>query len=57
MNCPDKVPMSMKHQSVGANIAGAEVVNRNVIRGASPVRKEGGLAVFRSNLAPDGAVV
>jgi dihydroxy-acid dehydratase len=45
-------------QSLGANIAGARVTNRDLIRPVSaPLYPEGGLAVLRGSLAPDGAVV
>jgi dihydroxy-acid dehydratase len=45
-------------QTLGENIAGAEVYNGDVIR--SPERAlsaEGGVAVLRGNLAPSGAVI
>ena len=45
-------------QTVGENIAGAAVSNREMIRPLSdPLHREGGLAILRGNLAPDGAVV
>src|SRR5574341_591530 len=40
------------------NIAGATVTNREMIRPVSdPLHPEGGLAILRGSLAPDGAVV
>jgi dihydroxy-acid dehydratase len=40
------------------NIAGATVTNREMIRPLSdPLYREGGLAILRGSLAPDGAVV
>jgi len=45
-------------KSVGENIAGAEVLDQQVIRPlTSPVHSEGGIAVLRGNLAPKGAVI
>jgi dihydroxy-acid dehydratase len=45
-------------QTVGANLKGAAVLNSDVIRPLSnPYTKEGGIAILRGNLAPDGAVV
>ncbi len=45
-------------QTLGANIAGAKVKNRAVIRSVEePHSPNGGLAVLFGNLAPDGAVV
>jgi dihydroxy-acid dehydratase len=44
--------------TLGEAIAGARVVNDDVIRSpANPLRVEGGLAVLRGTLAPDGAVI
>ena len=44
--------------SLGEAIAGAEVYNREVIRPLTrPLSPEGGLAVLRGSLAPDGAVI
>jgi dihydroxy-acid dehydratase len=43
---------------VGRRIEGAQVRNRDVIRPLeSPIYSEGGLAVLKGNLAPDGAIV
>ena len=45
-------------QTVGANIAGAEIRRSDVIHSCdAPYRPDGGLAILRGNLAPDGAVV
>ncbi len=45
-------------QTLGAGIAGARVFDDAVIRPLdNPVRDDGGLAVLRGNLAPDGAVI
>ena len=45
-------------KAVGDNIKNASVLDREVIRPLkNPYSKEGGIAVLRGNLAPDGAVV
>ena len=45
-------------RTLGENIAGAAVTNREMIRPlADPLHPEGGLAILRGSLAPDGAVV
>ncbi len=45
-------------RTVAENIAGATVTNRELIRPLSdPLYPEGGLAILRGSLAPDGAVV
>ena len=44
--------------SLGDNIAGAQVWNDEVIRQReAPIERQGGLAVLRGNLAPNGAVL
>jgi dihydroxy-acid dehydratase len=44
--------------TLGENIAGAAVTDREIIRPlANPLHAEGGLAILRGGLAPDGAVV
>jgi dihydroxy-acid dehydratase len=44
--------------TLGENIAGAEVYNSDVIRSAAnALSPEGGVAVLRGNLAPNGAVI
>ncbi len=50
--------MTVNGETLGANIAGAEVFNDDVIRPlANPIYAEGALAVLRGNLAPDGVVI
>jgi dihydroxy-acid dehydratase len=50
--------MTVTGQTVGANLKAAEVLNRDVIRSVrAPYSAQGGIAVLRGNLAPDGAVV
>jgi dihydroxy-acid dehydratase len=45
-------------KTVGENVAEAKVINAEVIRPLdNPVHKEGGIAILRGNLAPQGAVV
>jgi dihydroxy-acid dehydratase len=45
-------------KTVGDNLKGSAVLNREVIRPLNnPYSKEGGIAILRGNLAPDGAVV
>jgi dihydroxy-acid dehydratase len=45
-------------RTLGENLAGAAVHNDDVIRPVDrPLAKEGGVAVLRGNLAPDGAVI
>ncbi|MBI3452039.1 MAG: dihydroxy-acid dehydratase [Rhodospirillales bacterium] len=45
-------------QTLGVNIDGAEVYNDDVVLPRErPLSQEGGLAVLRGNLAPDGAVI
>lgn len=45
-------------KTVGENIAGHEILNPEVIRPIDhPFMKEGGIAVLKGNLAPDGSVV
>jgi dihydroxy-acid dehydratase len=53
---PDCVTVNGK--TLGANIDGAQVFNDDVIATREkPVKPEGGVAVLRGNLAPDGAVI
>ena len=50
--------MTVTGRTMAENIANAEVYDRNVIRPRSePIHPEGGLAILRGNLAPDGAVI
>ncbi len=45
-------------KTVGDNLKSSAVLNREVIRPlGNPYSKEGGIAILRGNLAPDGAVV
>ncbi|MGE5336836.1 MAG: L-arabinonate dehydratase [Gemmatimonadota bacterium] len=50
--------MTVNGESLGANIARAEVYNDDVIRPLDrPIYAEGALAVLRGNIAPDGCVI
>ena len=50
--------LTVNGRTLGENIAGAEVFNDDVIRPRSnALQAEGGVAVLRGNLCPDGAVV
>jgi dihydroxy-acid dehydratase len=50
--------LTVTGQSVSENIKNALVENAEVIRPlANPVRKEGGIAILKGNLAPKGSVV
>jgi dihydroxy-acid dehydratase len=50
--------MTVTGKTLGENISRASVQNTEVIRPLSdPYTKEGGIAILRGNLAPDGAVV
>jgi dihydroxy-acid dehydratase len=50
--------LTVTGQPVGANIATAAVYNREVIRpGTEPLHPQGGIAILRGNLAPNGAVI
>ena len=53
---PDSLTVTGK--TVSDNFKGAKVKNRDVIRSVEdPYSKEGGIAILRGNLAPDGGVV
>jgi len=53
---PDSLTVTGK--TVGDNLKGVKVKNRDVIRSVDdPYSKEGGIAILRGNLAPDGGVV
>ncbi|HSV91547.1 MAG TPA: dihydroxy-acid dehydratase, partial [Desulfobacterales bacterium] len=53
---PDQ--LTVTGETVKANLASVRFTPGEVIRGVdAPLKKEGGLAVLRGNLAPDGAVV
>jgi dihydroxy-acid dehydratase len=50
--------MTVSGRTVSENLAGAEVYDDDVIRPLSnPLLGEGGLAILRGSLAPDGAVI
>ncbi len=50
--------MTVTGKTLGENIKDAEVINSEVIRPKNnPVHEEGGLAILKGTLAPDGAVV
>jgi dihydroxy-acid dehydratase len=50
--------LTVTGKSLGDNLAGAEVYNKDVIRSpATALSPEGGVAVLRGNLCPNGAVI
>ena len=50
--------LTVTEKTVGDNLKGVKVKNRDVIRSIEdPYSKEGGIAILRGNLAPDGGVV
>lgn len=50
--------LTVTGRTLAENVASAEVQNREIIRTLDdPFQPEGGLAVLRGNLAPDGAVI
>jgi dihydroxy-acid dehydratase len=50
--------LTVTGKSIGENVAGARVLDAEVIRPlTNPVHKEGGIAILAGNLAPKGAVV
>ncbi|MRR17142.1 MAG: dihydroxy-acid dehydratase [Deltaproteobacteria bacterium] len=54
----DRKALTVTGKSVGDNIRTARVLNEDVIRPLmTPYSPQGGIAVLRGNLAPDGAVV
>ncbi|MBN1662310.1 MAG: dihydroxy-acid dehydratase [Deltaproteobacteria bacterium] len=54
----DLKAITVNGKTVGENLKSAQVAKRDVIRSVkSPYSKEGGIAILRGNLAPDGAVV
>ena len=54
----DKDVLTVTGKTMGENIAGVTVADPGVIRPLEkPNHKEGGIAILRGNLAPDGAVV
>jgi len=54
----DETALTVSGKTVGENLAKARVLNEEVIRPLDRAyRQEGGIAILRGNLAPDGAVV
>ncbi len=50
--------LTVNGKTLGENIEGAQIYNTDVIRPrANALAQDGGLAVLRGNLAPDGAVI
>jgi len=50
--------LTVNGKTIGENVAGARCHNREVIKPRNnPLTAEGGLAVLRGNLCPDGAVI
>ncbi|HEV8370222.1 MAG TPA: IlvD/Edd family dehydratase [Pyrinomonadaceae bacterium] len=50
--------LTVNGKTIGENVAGARCHNRDVIKPAhEPLTKEGGIAVLRGNLCPNGAVL
>jgi dihydroxy-acid dehydratase len=50
--------LTVTGKTVGENVSKAKVIKADVIRPLdNPVHKEGGIAILRGNLAPEGAVV
>ena len=50
--------LTVTGKTVGDNLKGVKVKNRDVIRSIEdPYSKEGGIAILKGNLAPDGGVV
>jgi len=50
--------LTVTGKTLGENLAGAEVLNDKVIRSLdNPFHQEGGIAILKGNLAPEGAVV
>ncbi len=54
----DEKAITVTGKTVGANLKDARVLNTDVIRSLkNPYSQQGGIAILRGNLAPDGAVV
>ena len=54
----DEKAATVNGKTVGANLKAARVLDANVIRPLdNPYSRQGGIAILRGNLAPDGAVV
>ncbi len=51
-------PLTVTGKTVGENIEGAQILDTSIIHPVTnPVGKEGGIAVLKGSLAPDGCVV
>ncbi len=54
----DLTALTVTGDTLGKNIDGAQVWNKDVIRSLdNPIYKEGALAVLKGNIAPDGCVI
>jgi L-arabonate dehydrase len=54
----DRDALTVNGKTIGENVAGARCFNRDVIKHREePLTKEGGIAVLRGNLCPNGAVL
>jgi dihydroxy-acid dehydratase len=54
----DRSAINVSGRTLGESVAGAKVLNDDVIRPLdNPLKAEGGLSVLRGNLCPDGAVI
>jgi len=54
----DQDAITVTGKNLRENLKGVEVTDKNVIRPVeNPYHKEGGIAILKGNLAPDGAVV
>lgn len=50
--------LTVTGKTIGENVAGAEIINSDVIRPLSqPLHPEGGTVILKGNLAPNGAVI
>ena len=50
--------LTVNGKTLGENLEGARIVNREVIRGReAPLADSGGTAILYGSLAPDGAVI
>ena len=50
--------LTVNGKTIGENVAGARCYNRDVIKHREePLTREGGIAVLRGNLCPNGAVL
>ena len=50
--------LTVTGKTMGENLQGMEVIDKTVVRPIdNPYHREGGIAILRGNLAPDGAVV